>query len=61
VIQDGLVGWVGSGGINLACHAFARQVAVFRINFLVNRRGYALEILRRGKSETAKQNAAVLV
>src|SRR5262249_22733270 len=41
--------------------AFPRQVSILRVDFVVNRGCYALEILRGRKGEATEENAAVSV
>ena len=54
-----LVFRVGSGGVDIAPHALARQVAIFRKNFVVDACRHALEVLRGLQIEPAKQNASM--
>src|SRR6185437_5308791 len=61
VVEDGFVCRIRRRGVDLAGDALTWKVAIFRVDLFVDGRSHALKILRRGESEAAEKNAAMLV
>src|SRR6266571_2950421 len=61
VVKDRLVVRVWCRGVNLASDAFARQVAVFRIEFMADGAGHAFEIFGTLQVKPAVQKSAMLI
>src|SRR6185369_593695 len=61
VIENRFIRWVRSRGIDLSRHAFARQVAIFRIEFPADATGYLLKIDWGTEAKAAKEYAAMFI
>src|SRR6266700_2949130 len=57
VVENRFVFRIRSGSVDLSRNTFARQVSIFGVNLVVNGRGNEFEVLRRGDTESAKQDS----